>query len=343
MRIIKKVFQLLKSSYGIFTYILIYVAVMVTIFAFQSSNTYDVTDLKYGTIAIIMNDNSKVAQDYKAYMSSHYKITDVVDPEFALKTAYISGYVEVNQDFEAKIKNNEPAVTIHQISETLPLKLNTNQFINAVKQNNTALLESRIPIKNISDSKTIGLSDFFRVLAMLIFGISGMFILSFIKPLLDKKTIEKVRLSNMSMTRYIVEMFVGMFVVMLFIITVVSIYGLTMFQASPTQLIWPIINAMIYYIISILALLLIFAITSNEDIVMIISNALGVFLVMISGAFFPIEMVPEPLLSIAKLIPTYYYVALVPGFELNYFLIQMAFIAVLALATINAFKFNKNR
>lgn len=334
MNTYKQIFKLLKSSYGIFMYVVIYLVVMIFIIGSNSSNTVNQNAKKYGVISVELKENNVFSKGLRQYLERFYTIEEIKDYSYAINTTYSVGHV---------IIKNEDEIEIIQASELAPLKLHIDQYVNATKQNDFSLLERRVTIEQVSSKSVLGLSEFFKSFAMLIFGISGMFVLSFIKPLMSKHVIEKIRLSSTSMTQYSIEIFLALCSIMFLIVCIASGFAIVVLGAKIPQLIWPVINAMIYFAISIFLLLFIFAITSNEDVVMVVSNALGVSFVMISGSFFPFEFIPKPIQTIAKLLPTYYYNQLVSGFNLNFLLIQIGFIAVLALATINVLKYNQSR
>ncbi len=330
----KQIFKLLKSSYGIFIYVVIYFMVMIFMIGANSSNTVNQSSKTYGTISIEMKSEDQFSTGLKEYLRKFYKIEEIKDYKYAINTMYSVGHVKIED------VDNVEVVTSSAI---VPLKLHVNQYIHSIKQNNPVLLQRRVETEIVASKGVLGLKEFFHSYALLIFGISGMFVMSFIKPLMSKETIDKVKLSSTSMSKYIGSIFLGLFTIMLLITLGAATFAMVILKANISQVIWPVINAMLYFGISIMILFMVFSITSSEDIVMVVSNALGVLLVMISGSFFPFEFIPKPIQMIAKLLPTYYYNQLVVGFDLNFILIQCAFLLVFSLATVNILKYNKVR
>lgn len=330
----KQIFKLLKSSYGIFIYVIIYFMIMIFMIGANSSNIVNQNAKTYGTISVELKNEDQFSTGLKDYLKKFYKIEEIKDYKYAINTTYSVGHVKIED-----IDNVEVTLA----SAIVPLKLHVNQYINSIKQNDPTLLLRRVETEVVESKGVLGLKEFFQSYALLIFGISGMFVISFIKPLMSKETIEKVRLSSTSMTKYITSIFLGLFTIMLVITLLASGFAMIVLGASISQIIWPVVNSMLYFGISLMILFMVFAITSNEDVIMVISNALGVLLVMISGSFFPFEYIPRPIQIVAKLLPTYYYNQLVSGFDLNFVLIQCAFLIALSLATVNILKYNKQR
>lgn len=341
MNIARYIFKLCKSKNGIFTFVFIiaYAVIMSFLYTTQIDNDGNFKNLE--KIAFITTQQTPEVTQLKQYLEKNYKIVEVENEDYAISTGYIEGSITLEANFKENMLENKKIGDLKG-DDTL-LKLRVNEFINAYQKNDFSILDKKLEIKKIQKAEVNNSNQLFNTLGYVIFIIGGLICISFIKPFIDEKILEKTKLSGYNMRKYLIQVLGSIFSIVAILILFVCIYYMIKLNISFIYMLGYFVNALLYAIVVLSIVLFIYILTKKEELVNILCSTVGVFISMLGGVFFPFESSNKILSLVVKLLPSYYFVQLNEKFNLLYVLIQFGYILIFVLATLNILKRRKEQ
>jgi len=339
MQVFKAYFKIIKKNLPMLTlYLIIFLSVSIGITA--SNRTQEMvsfTEIKSDLALINEDEGSDFSKGLTTYIRQNANIIDLGEDEEALKDALfyekIDYILRIPEGFSQAFMAGDD-VQLNQtkgISQTagIQLEMLVNRFLNTAAlyaKHGNNLTQSEVIEKTMQDLSTetpvetktfdSSLSDpvliafFFNYSAystiiILIFGIST-FMLVFNKGLIKQRTM----CSPLSNSQIVFQRMLGDFclavVIWLFTsICALFLHGKELFSANGA--LW-FLNLFIFSIVCLSISFLIGSLLKRKNSLSAVANTVGLGTSFLCGAFVPQNMLGEGVLSVARFIPTYWFV-----------------------------------
>ena len=163
-----------------------------------------------------------------------------------------------------------------------------------------------------------------------------MFVLNFIKPLLDPNIMSRVKLSKTSTKSYILQISAGIMSIITIVLLCLNLFGMFRLHYGFIESLPTLLNVFVLFAIGFAINLYTYIATQNTAIVEIVASGLGTILMMFS--IIDYKYLPEFIQKILRFSPTYYYTELLNNFNPIYMLIQFGFLTffvALIIITLN--------
>lgn len=166
-----------------------------------------------------------------------------------------------------------------------------------------------------------------------------MFVLNFIKPLLDPNIMSRVKLSKTSTKSYILQISAGIMSIITIVLLGLNFFGMFRLNYGFIESLPTLLNVFVLFTIGFAINLYTYIATQNTAIVEIVASGLGTILMMFS--IIDYKYLPEFIQKILKFSPTYYYTELLNNFNPIYMLIQFGFLTFFITLIIITLKYKK--
>lgn len=166
-----------------------------------------------------------------------------------------------------------------------------------------------------------------------------MFVLNFIKPLLDPNIMSRVKLSKTSTKSYILQISAGIMSIITIVLLGLNLFGMFRLHYGFIESLPTLLNVFVLFTIGFAINLYTYIATQNTAIVEIVASGLGTILMMFS--IIDYKYLPEFIQKILKFSPTYYYTELLNNFNPIYMLIQFGFLTFFVTLIIITLKYKK--
>lgn len=166
-----------------------------------------------------------------------------------------------------------------------------------------------------------------------------MFVLNFIKPLLDPNIMSRVKLSKTSTKSYILQISAGIMSIITIVLLGLNLFGMFRLHYGFIESLPTLLNVFVLFTIGFAINLYTYIATQNTAIVEIVASGLGTILMMFS--IIDYKYLPEFIQKILKFSPTYYYTELLNNFNPIYMLIQFGFLTFFVALIIITLKYKK--
>ena len=166
-----------------------------------------------------------------------------------------------------------------------------------------------------------------------------MFVLNFIKPLLDPNIMSRVKLSKTSTKSYILQISAGIMSIITIVLLGLNLFGMFRLHYGFIESLPTLLNVFILFAIGFAINLYTYIATQNTAIVEIVASGLGTILMMFS--IIDYKYLPEFIQKILRFSPTYYYTELLNNFNPIYMLIQFGFLTFFVALIIITLKYKK--
>lgn len=166
-----------------------------------------------------------------------------------------------------------------------------------------------------------------------------MFVLNFIKPLLDPNIMSRVKLSKTSTKSYILQISAGIMSIIIIVLLGLNLFGMFRLHYGFIESLPTLLNVFVLFTIGFAINLYTYIATQNTAIVEIVASGLGTILMMFS--IIDYKYLPEFIQKILKFSPTYYYTELLNNFNPIYMLIQFGFLTFFVTLIIITLKYKK--
>ena len=166
-----------------------------------------------------------------------------------------------------------------------------------------------------------------------------MFVLNFIKPLLDPNIMSRVKLSKTSTKSYILQISAGIMSIITIVLLGLNLFGMFRLHYGFIESLPTLLNVFVLFAIGFAINLYTYIATQNTAIVEIVGSGLGTILMMFS--IIDYKYLPEFIQKILKFSPTYYYTELLNNFNPIYMLIQFGFLTFFVTLIIITLKYKK--
>ena len=166
-----------------------------------------------------------------------------------------------------------------------------------------------------------------------------MFVLNFIKPLLDPNIMSRVKLSKTSTKSYILQISSGIMSIITIVLLGLNFFGMFRLNYGFIESLPTLLNVFVLFAIGFAINLYTYIATQNTAIVEIVASGLGTILMMFS--IIDYKYLPEFIQKILKLSPTYYYTESLNNFNPIYMLIQFGFLTFFVILIIITLKYKK--
>lgn len=166
-----------------------------------------------------------------------------------------------------------------------------------------------------------------------------MFVLNFIKPLLDPNIMSRVKLSKTSTKSYILQISAGIMSIITIVLLGLNLFGMFRLHYGFIESLPTLLNVFVLFAIGFAINLYIYIATQNTAIVEIVASGLGTILMMFS--IIDYKYLPEFIQKILRFSPTYYYTELLNNFNPIYMLIQFGFLTFFVALIIITLKYKK--
>ena len=164
-----------------------------------------------------------------------------------------------------------------------------------------------------------------------------MFVLNFIKPLLDPNIMSRVKLSKTSTKSYILQISAGIMSIITVVLLGLNLFGMFRLHYGFIESLPTLLNVL--FAIGFAINLYTYIATQNTAIVEIVASGLGTILMMFSMIDY--KYLPEFIQKILKFSPTYYYTESLNNFNPIYMLIQFGFLTFFVILIIITLKYKK--
>ena len=166
-----------------------------------------------------------------------------------------------------------------------------------------------------------------------------MFVLNFIKPLLDPNIMSRVKLSETSTKSYILQISAGIMCIITIVLLGLNLFGMFRLHYGFIESLPTLLNVFVLFAIGFAINLYTYIATQNTAIVEIVASGLGTILMMFS--IIDYKYLPEFIQKILRFSPTYYYTELLNNFNPIYMLIQFGFLTFFVALIIITLKYKK--
>ena len=166
-----------------------------------------------------------------------------------------------------------------------------------------------------------------------------MFVLNFIKPLLDPNIMSRVKLSKTSTKSYILQISAGIMSIITIVLLGLNLFGMFRLHYGFIESLPTLLNVFVLFTIGFAINLYTYIATQNTAIVEIVASGLGTILMMFS--IIDYKYLPEFIQKILRFSPTYYYTELLNNFNPIYMLIQFGFLTFFVALIIITLKYKK--
>jgi hypothetical protein len=166
-----------------------------------------------------------------------------------------------------------------------------------------------------------------------------MFVLNFIKPLLDPNIMSRVKLSKTSTKSYILQISAGIMSIITIVLLGLNFFGMFRLNYGFIESLPTLLNVFVLFAIGFAINLYTYIATQNTAIVEIVASGLSTILMMFS--IIDYKYLPEFIQKILKFSPTYYYTELLNNFNPIYMLIQFGFLTFFVTLIIITLKYKK--
>ena len=166
-----------------------------------------------------------------------------------------------------------------------------------------------------------------------------MFVLNFIKPLLDPNIMSRVKLSKTSTKSYILQISAGIMSIITVVLLSLNLFGMFRLHYGFIESLPTLLNVFVLFAIGFAINLYTYIATQNTAIVEIVASGLGTILMMFSMIDY--KYLPEFIQKILKFSPTYYYTESLNNFNPIYMLIQFGFLTFFVALIIITLKYKK--
>lgn len=247
--------------------------------------------LFYRDVNYIIYIPKNYSKDFMDGKNPEIKIKSTGDYQSSLAEMMIKRYIKVANIYRVSIENEEKL--INKINETLS-KQTEIQITSKLDTNNLAKASFFYNFANYS------------ILAGCVYVIC-LILYSFKEEKIEKRTI----ISSMNYKKHNLQLLVsnGMFAIILWIFYVILSFvliGNIMFTANG---IIYIVNSFIFTICSVTIAFLIGNLVKNKNTINGIVNVVALGSSFLCGAFVPLEWLPESVIKIAHILPSYYYIS----------------------------------
>ena len=299
----------------------------------SSNSTVDFTNSKPDIAIVNKDENKGLTKNLISYLKKNTNVKDIKNEEEALDDALF--YREVNyiiyipKDYHNDVLSGKtPEIDIKTVGDytsslaemllTRYLKIqsiysknisNEQELVKAINQNLTKTAEITITSK-IDTSKTSKVSRYFNFASYSIMFII-IFVICMVSASFNEKTIKKRTIISSTNykthNKYILRasFIYSSLVWLLYMILGVVLFSSTML--SIRGLIYSL-NAFIFTFSSLTLALLLSTLINDKNAVNGIVNVIALGSAFLCGAFIPTEWLPESVITISRIFPTYWYV-----------------------------------
>lgn len=299
----------------------------------SSNSTVDFTNSKPDIAIVNKDENKGLTKNLISYLKKNTNVKDIKNEEEALDDALF--YREVNyiiyipKDYHNDVLSGKiPEIDIKTVGDytsslaemllTRYLKLqsiysknisNEQELVKAINQNLTKTSEITITSK-IDTSKTSKVSRYFNFASYSIMFII-IFVICMVSASFNEKTIKKrTIISSMNYKTHNKYILRASFIYSSLVWLLYMILGVVLFSSTMLSIRGLIysLNAFIFTFSSLTLALLLSTLINDKNAVNGIVNVIALGSAFLCGAFIPTEWLPESVITISRIFPTYWYV-----------------------------------
>ena len=299
----------------------------------SSNSTVDFTNSKPDIAIVNKDENKGLTKNLISYLKKNTNVKDIKNEEEALDDALF--YREVNyiiyipKDYHNDVLSRKtPEIDIKTVGDytsslaemllTRYLKLqsiysknisNEQELVKAINQNLTKTSEITITSK-IDTSKTSKVSRYFNFASYSIMFII-IFVICMVSASFNEKTIKKrTIISSMNYKTHNKYILRASFIYSSLVWLLYMILGVVLFSSTMLSIRGLIysLNAFIFTFSSLTLALLLSTLINDKNAVNGIVNVIALGSAFLCGAFIPTEWLPESVITISRIFPTYWYV-----------------------------------
>lgn len=299
----------------------------------SSNSTVDFTNSKPDIAIVNKDENKGLTKNLISYLKKNTNVKDIKNEEEALDDALF--YREVNyiiyipKDYHNDVLSGKtPEIDIKTVGDytsslaemllTRYLKIqsiysknisNEQELVKAINQNLTKTAEITITSK-IDTSKTSKVSRYFNFASYSIMFII-IFVICMVSASFNEKTIKKRTIvSSMNYKTHNKYILRASFIYSSLVWLLYMILGVVLFSSTMLSIRGLIysLNAFIFTFSSLTIALLLSTLINDKNAVNGIVNVIALGSAFLCGAFIPTEWLPESVITISRIFPTYWYV-----------------------------------
>ena len=299
----------------------------------SSNSTVDFTNSKPDIAIVNKDENKGLTKNLISYLKKNANVKDIKNEEEALDDALF--YREVNyiiyipKNYHNDVLSGKtPEIDIKTVGDytsslaemllTRYLKLqsiysknisNEQELVKAINQNLTKTSEITITSK-IDTSKTSKVSRYFNFASYSIMFII-IFVICMVSASFNEKTIKKrTIISSMNYKTHNKYILRASFIYSSLVWLLYMILGVVLFSSTMLSIRGLIysLNAFIFTFSSLTLALLLSTLINDKNAVNGIVNVIALGSAFLCGAFIPTEWLPESVITISRIFPTYWYV-----------------------------------
>ena len=299
----------------------------------SSNSTVDFTNSKPDIAIVNKDENKGLTKNLISYLKKNANVKDIKNEEEALDDALF--YREVNyiiyipKDYHNDVLSGKtPEIDIKTVGDytsslaemllTRYLKIqsiysknisNEQELVKAINQNLTKTAEITITSK-IDTSKTSKVSRYFNFASYSIMFII-IFVICMVSASFNEKTIKKrTIISSMNYKTHNKYILRASFIYSSLVWLLYMILGVVLFSSTMLSIRGLIysLNAFIFSFSSLTLALLLSTLINDKNAVNGIVNVIALGSAFLCGAFIPTEWLPESVITISRIFPTYWYV-----------------------------------
>ena len=299
----------------------------------SNNSTVDFTNSKPDIAIVNKDENKGLTKNLISYLKKNTNVKDIKNEEEALDDALF--YREVNyiiyipKDYHNDVLSGKtPEIDIKTVGDytsslaemllTRYLKIqsiysknisNEQELIKAINQNLTKTAEITITSK-IDTSKTSKVSRYFNFASYSIMFII-IFVICMVSASFNEKTIKKrTIISSMNYKTHNKYILRASFIYSSLVWLLYMILGVVLFSSTMLSIRGLIysLNAFIFTFSSLTLALLLSTLINDKNAVNGIVNVIALGSAFLCGAFIPTEWLPESVITISRIFPTYWYV-----------------------------------
>ena len=299
----------------------------------SSNSTVDFTNSKPDIAIVNKDENKGLTKNLISYLKKNTNVKEIKNEEEALDDALF--YREVNyiiyipKDYHNDVLSGKtPEIDIKTVGDytsslaemllTRYLKIqsiysknisNEQELVKAINQNLTKTAEITITSK-IDTSKTSKVSRYFNFASYSIMFII-IFVICMVSASFNEKTIKKrTIISSMNYKTHNKYILRASFIYSSLVWLLYMILGVVLFSSSMLSIRGLIysLNAFIFTFSSLTLALLLSTLINDKNAVNGIVNVIALGSAFLCGAFIPTEWLPESVITISRIFPTYWYV-----------------------------------
>ena len=299
----------------------------------SSNSTVDFTNSKPDIAIVNKDENKGLTKNLISYLKKNTNVKNIKNEEEALDDALF--YREVNyiiyipKDYHNDVLSGKtPEIDIKTVGDytsslaemllTRYLKIqsiysknisNEQELVKAINQNLTKTAEITITSK-IDTSKTSKVSRYFNFASYSIMFII-IFVICMVSASFNEKTIKKrTIISSMNYKTHNKYILRASFIYSSLVWLLYMILGVVLFSSTMLSIRGLIysLNAFIFTFSSLTLALLLSTLINDKNAVNGIVNVIALGSAFLCGAFIPTEWLPESVITISRIFPTYWYV-----------------------------------